>query len=74
MPNPKYIVTDGVVTEHMKGGMFRVQLNDNQDHQVVCTQGGRFRRAKITLALGDTVQIHISPYDLTRGRIVWRLS
>lgn len=70
----KAIKTSGTIIESMKDGMYRVQLDENPEHEVLCKLAGRFRQAKISLVLGDSVNIEISPYDLKKGRIIWRLS
>jgi translation initiation factor IF-1 len=62
---------EGEVTEALRGRMFRVQLDNG--HEALGYLGGRMKRYRIRLMLGDRVRIELSPYDLTRGRIVYRL-
>ena len=62
---------EGEVTEALRGGMFRVQLDNG--HQTLGYLGGRMKRYRIRLMLGDRVRIELSAYDLSRGRIVYRL-
>ncbi len=64
------IRVQGEVTEALPNAMFRVQLEDG--HEVLAHVSGRMRMTYITILPGDTVTLEISPYDLTKGRIVWR--
>lgn len=64
------IETTGVIKEAVRGA-FMVQL-DNSEHVVLCRLGGKMRKNYIRVVPGDRVTIEISPYDLTRGRIVFR--
>jgi translation initiation factor IF-1 len=49
---------------------FRVKVNDT--HSVLAKIAGRMRRHRIRIFPGDQVKVEVSPYDLGRGRIVWR--
>ncbi len=60
----------GVVDELLPSAMFRVTL-ENQ-HQIIATLAGRLRQNNIRILAGDSVEIEMSPYDLRRGRIVYR--
>jgi translation initiation factor IF-1 len=60
----------GTVTEALKGTMFRVELDNG--HEVIAYLSGKMRRYYIRILLGDRVKVEISPYDLDRGRIVYR--
>jgi translation initiation factor IF-1 len=62
---------EGEVTEALRGRMFRVQLDNG--HETLGYLSGRLKRYRIRVMLGDRVRIELSPYDLTRGRIVYRL-
>ena len=62
---------NGVVTEILGNAMFRVKLDDNQ-HEIVAYIGGRMRKNEIKITAGDEVSVEMSPYDLTRGRIMYR--
>jgi translation initiation factor IF-1 len=64
------IVLDGVVTEALRAGMFRVELENG--HEVLAHLSGKMRRNRIRVLIGDKVQVELSPYDLTRGRMVYR--
>jgi translation initiation factor IF-1 len=61
---------EGEVVEALRG-LFRIQLDNG--HEALGYVGGRMKRYRIRLMLGDRVRIELSPYDLTRGRIVYRL-
>jgi len=61
---------DGEVTEALRGRMFRVQLDNG--HETLGYLAGKMKRYRIRVFLGDRVRIEMSPYDLTRGRIVYR--
>jgi translation initiation factor IF-1 len=62
---------EGEVMEVLRGRMFRIQLDNG--HEALGYLGGRMKRYRIRLMLGDRVRIELSPYDLRRGRIVYRL-
>ena len=64
------IVFEGTVAEAMRGGTFRVELEN--DHLVLAHISGRLRRNRIRVLPGDRVQLEVSPYDLGRGRITYR--
>ncbi len=65
------IEVEGEVTEALPGTMFKVKL-DQGGHEVLATLSGKMRKFYIRILLGDRVRIALSPYDLTRGRIVRR--
>lgn len=60
----------GVVTQCLSNAMFRVKLEN--DFEVIVHISGKIRRNFIRILLGDLVTVELSPYDLTRGRIVYR--
>jgi translation initiation factor IF-1 len=62
----------GRVTQALGNSMFRVIL-DETGHEVTCTISGKIRKNYIRILTGDKVKIEMSPYDLTKGRIVIRL-
>ena len=67
----------GVVTESLPNTMFKVHLTENDDgiavdHTILGYLGGKLRQYNIKVLEGDTVDVEVSPYDLTRGRIVYR--
>jgi len=57
--------------EPLPNAMFKVKL-DNGDHQVLAHVSGKMRKSFIKVLPGDRVLVELSPYDLTRGRIVYR--
>ncbi len=61
----------GLVLESLPGNLFAVELTEN-DHKVVAYLGGKMMRHNIWVLPGDQVTVELSPYDLTRGRIIWR--
>nr|QXO02779.1 initiation factor 1 [Cheirostylis moniliformis] len=65
------LIHEGLITESLPNGMFRVRL-DNQD-LILGYISGRIRRSFIRILLGDRVQVEMSRYDSTRGRIIYRL-
>ena len=64
------IEVEGVVTETLPNAMFRVELEGG--HKVLAHVSGRMRMHYIRILPGDKVKLQLSPYDLTRGRIVYR--
>ena len=64
------IQVEGVVIEALPGTQFRVRLDN--DHEVLAYLSGKMRKYYIRILLGDRVRVEISPYDLDRGRIVYR--
>jgi translation initiation factor IF-1 len=62
---------EGIVTDKLPNAMFKVELNENK-HQVLCHLSGKLRVNYIKILPGDRVTIEMSPYDLTKGRIIWR--
>ena len=60
----------GVVDEVLPNAMFRVVLENG--HKIIATIGGRLRQNNIRILLGDSVDVEMSPYDVTRGRVVYR--
>jgi translation initiation factor IF-1 len=61
---------DGEVIEALRNRMFRIQLDNG--HETLGYAAGKMRRPRIKIFLGDRVRIELSPYDLNRGRIVYR--
>lgn len=62
----------GTVDEVLPGNMFRVKI-EQSTNPILCYLGGKLKQHKIRIILGDTVKIEVSPYDLTKGRISYRL-
>jgi translation initiation factor IF-1 len=64
------IQVDGTIIEALPATQFKVRLDN--DHEVLAYLAGRMRRYYIRILLGDRVRVEISPYDMTRGRIIYR--
>ncbi|MBK8906878.1 MAG: translation initiation factor IF-1 [Rhodospirillales bacterium] len=60
----------GVVTELLPNAMFRVKLENN--HEVLAHTAGRMRKNRIRVLAGDRVNVEMTPYDLSKGRITFR--
>ena len=71
MPKKEAIEVEGTVVEALPNGVFRVELPNG--HEVLAHISGKIRMHYIRILLGDKVLIELSPYDLTRGRITYRL-
>ena len=67
----EHIEVEGRVTVVLPGTMFRVEL-DNK-HLVLATVCGKMRKRWVRLTVGDRVKMEMSPYDLDKARITWRL-
>lgn len=67
----EHIEVEGRIVSVLAGTMFRVQLDN--DHVVLATIAGRMRKRFVRLTTGDRVKMEMSPYDLNKARIVWRL-
>lgn len=70
--NPKddKLILEGKIIEALPNTTFRVQLENG--HAVLAYLSGKMRKHYIRVLLGDGVRVELSPYDLTRGRIVYR--
>ena len=62
---------EGTIHTVLPGTMFRVELKNK--HLVLATISGKMRKRWVRLAVGDRVKMEMSPYDLDKARIVWRL-
>ncbi len=60
----------GVVTELLPNAMFRVKLDN--DHEILAHTAGKMRKHRIRVLAGDRVTVELSPYDMTKGRIIYR--
>jgi translation initiation factor IF-1 len=72
MAKDDLIELTGTVAEVLPGSMYRIKLDDN-DSVLTCYTGGRLKQHKIKIILGDRVKIEVSMYDLTKGRVTYRL-
>ena len=64
------IYVEGTVVEALPGTQFRVKLDNG--HEILAYLSGKMRKYYIRILLGDRVRVEMSPYDLERGRIVFR--
>ncbi|HEY0454844.1 MAG TPA: translation initiation factor IF-1 [Verrucomicrobiae bacterium] len=67
----EHIEVEGQVQTVLAGTMFRVQLTNK--HLVLATISGKMRKRFVRITVGDRVKMEMSPYDLDKARIVWRL-
>lgn len=72
MAKDDLIELTGTVDEVLPGSMFRVKV-DNMDAILTCYTGGKLKQNKIRIILGDRVKVEVSTYDLTKGRVIYRL-
>jgi len=70
MPKEEPIQVEGVVTEALPNATFRVEIEGG--HKVLAHISGKMRMNYIRILPGDRVTVELSPYDLTRGRIIYR--
>ena len=72
LPKPKEdaIVLEGTVVEPLPNAMFKVELENG--HKILAHSSGKMRMHRIRILPGDRVQVEITPYDLSRGRITYR--
>lgn len=71
MAKEEFVNVTGKVEEVLPNATFRVVL-DNTQHKIIAYLGGKLRQNNIKVLLGDEVEIEMSPYDMTRGRITYR--
>lgn len=67
----EFVTVQGIVEEVLPNATFRVLLNESQ-HKIIAYLGGRLRQNNIKVLMGDEVEIEMSPYDLSKGRITYR--
>ncbi len=73
MSEGKAIEVEGKIVAVLPGTMFRVQLNNGTGHVVLAHISGKLRKHFIKIAVGDNVKMEMSPYDLEKARITFRL-
>ena len=71
MPKEELIETEGKIIEALPNAMFRVELENT--HVVLAHVSGKMRMNFIRILPGDRVKLELSPYDLSRGRITFRI-
>ena len=64
------IEQDGTIIEALSNAMFRVELENN--HIIIAYTSGRMRKNRIRILVGDKVTVEMTPYDLTKGRVIHR--
>jgi translation initiation factor IF-1 len=69
--NSEVIELTGSVVDVLPNSTFKVKVNTT--HEVLCYMSGKLKQHKIKVILGDNVKLEVSPYDLTKGRITYRL-
>ncbi|MBQ6129751.1 MAG: translation initiation factor IF-1 [Lachnospiraceae bacterium] len=70
MSKADVIELEGTVVEKLPNAMFRVKLEN--EHEVIAHISGKLRMNFIRILPGDKVTLEMSPYDLSKGRIIWR--
>jgi translation initiation factor IF-1 len=71
MSREDHIEFEGTVVEVLAGGLFKVRLDSGLE--VLAHLAGKMRKYRIRIVLGDRVRVAVSPYDPSRGRIVYRV-
>lgn len=70
MPKEELLEFEGVITEVLPEARFRVRLIN--DHELIAYTAGRMKKNRIRTLTGDKVTVEVSPYDLTKGRLIFR--
>ena len=70
MAKEELIEFTGIVAEVLPNAMFRVVLDNG--HKIIAHSAGKVRKNRIRILIGDKVQVEMTPYDLTKGRITYR--
>ncbi len=70
MSKEDLLTLEGTIDEILPDGRFRVRLDN--DHQIIAYTAGKMRRFRIRSVVGDRVHVEMTPYDLEKGRIVFR--
>lgn len=72
MAKDDLIELTGSIEEVLPGSMYRVKIDD-MAAVITCYTGGKLKQNKIKIILGDRVRVEVSTYDLTKGRVIYRL-
>lgn len=70
MAKEDLLLVEGVINEILPDGRFRVRLEN--DHEIIAYTAGKMRKHRIRSIVGDRVHVEMTPYDLDKGRIVFR--
>jgi translation initiation factor IF-1 len=70
-PNKDFLVVKGTIEENLPAATFKVKLENGQS--ILCYLSGKMRMNRIRLTPGDQVQVEMTPYDLTKSHITYRL-
>lgn len=70
MAKEELMTFDGMVEEILPDGRFRVRLEN--EHRIIVYTAGKMRRYRIRSLVGDRVQVEMSPYDMDKGRLIYR--
>jgi translation initiation factor IF-1 len=70
MAKEEFIEFGGMVTEKLPNAMFRVKLEN--EHEIIAHTSGKMRKHRIRVMVGDQVDVEMTPYDLSKGRITYR--
>ena len=70
MSKAEVVEIEGIVVEKLPNAMFQVELENG--HRVLAHLSGKLKMNYIRILPGDKVTLELSPYDLTKGRIIWR--
>ncbi len=70
MAKEDLIVMGGTIVEKLPNAMFRVRLEN--DHEIIAHTAGKMRKFRIRVMAGDKVDVEMTPYDLTKGRVIFR--
>ena len=70
MAKEEILTFEGVVTEILPNALFKVLLENG--HEILAHISGRMRKNNINILLGDKIELQVSPYDLSKGRITYR--
>ncbi len=70
MPKEDFLEFEGVITELLPEGRFRVKLDN--EHMILAHTAGKMRKNRIRSLVGDRVTVEMTPYDLSKGRIIFR--
>ena len=73
MPKGDAIEVEAIVKQALPNAMFRLEISmGEKTHEIIGHISGKMRRHYIRITPGDTVTVELSPYDLTKGRIIYR--